>query len=122
MLKQNLPHWNIQDFEPQISRETMNVHVNQLHKGYVDKLNKRFGGTQLLATPPSLVLQRLDGFLDTKDQTFYRNMMGGNVTHTLFWKVISPTAPTTYRDGAFCTKTHGVFELSKWKHPPTDCS
>ena len=97
MLKQNLPSWDIRDFEPHISSETMYVHVHQLHKGYVDKLNKRFSNTGLLEIEPSEVLRDLDGYLSGENKEFYRNMMGGNVTHTLLWKCLTPTPNPTYR-------------------------
>jgi len=89
-LQQHLPKWGISDFEPHISSETMFVHVNKLHKGYVDKLNARFGDSPILEIAPSIVLRNLEGYLPTKDQEFYRNMMGGNLAHALFWEVLNP--------------------------------
>ena len=50
-LKQCLPLWSLDSFEPHISTETMFVHVNQLHKGYVDKLNAKFS-PRVLSIPP----------------------------------------------------------------------
>lgn len=97
MLTQNLPTWDIRDFEPHISVETMFVHVHKLHKGYVDKLNKRFGNSGLLSLDPSDVLRDLDGYLEDSDKEFYRNMMGGNVTHTLLWKCITPNPNPRYQ-------------------------
>ncbi len=108
MLKQNLPSWDIRDFEPHISSETMYVHVHRLHKGYVDKLNKRFSSTGLLEIEPSDVLRDLDGYLSGEDKEFYRNMMGGNVTHTLLWKCITPHPQTQYN-----SQLLSDFELSK---------
>lgn len=96
MLTQSLPSWDIRDFEPHISSETMYVHVHQLHKGYVDKLNRRFSNTGLLGIEPSEVLRDLDGYLSGEDKEFYRNMMGGNVTHTLLWKCITPYPQARY--------------------------
>lgn len=90
MLTQCRPLWDISDFEPYISLTAMDVHVNKLHPGYIDKLNSKFGNTKLLSTPPSLVLNNLNAYVDFKDSKFYRNQMGGNVAHTLFWQVITP--------------------------------
>ena len=91
MLIQKLPEWSIDAFEPHVSSETMYVHVHQLHKGYVDKLNSRFGHTSILEIPPSVILGDLKSYFDTfEDREFYRNQMGGNVTHTLFWQIINP--------------------------------
>lgn len=90
MLRQNFPSWELDAFEPYISSETMFVHVNQLHKGYVDKLNREVS-TYILARKPSNVLRNLGSYFDdTLMRDFYRDMMGGNVAHTLFWKSISP--------------------------------
>jgi len=97
MLTQSLPTWDIRDFEPHISVETMFVHVHKLHKGYVDKLNKRFASSGLLSIDPSDILRDLDGYLEGSDKEFYRNMMGGNVTHTLLWKCITPNPNPRYQ-------------------------
>lgn len=84
------PLWSLDQFEPEISTLTMDVHVNQLHKGYVDKLNKRFGESGLLNISPSSVLSDPDAYLTSADKQFYIDQMGGNVAHTMFWKSISP--------------------------------
>jgi Fe-Mn family superoxide dismutase len=96
-IKINLPSWQMDAFEPLVSSETMYVHVHKLHKGYVDKLNKRFLSKKILNIPPSVVLNDLKGYLDEKDQDFYRNMMGGNLTHTLFWKILNPKPNHKYK-------------------------
>lgn len=89
-LKQCLPLWGLDSFEPHISTETMFVHVNQLHKGYVNKLNAKFD-SRILEIPPSVILSDLNSYFDNyEDREFYRNQMGGNVTHTLFWQIITP--------------------------------
>lgn len=94
MLKVCRPAWALSAFEPYISRETMYVHVDQLHKGYVDKLNANMDRS-ILTQDPSQVLSNLNSYLPWDKQQFYRNMMGGNVAHTLFWKSISPNADTS---------------------------
>jgi len=86
----NRPVWSVNQFEPQISTITLDVHVNQLHQGYVDKLNKRFKDSGVLSIPPSRVLTDPDAYLSVDDKQFYIDQMGGNVTHTLFWKCITP--------------------------------
>jgi superoxide dismutase, Fe-Mn family len=102
MLNLYRPWWNTSAFEPQISTLTLDVHINSLHQGYVDKLNKRLGNSELLSLPPSEVLSSLRSYMPRHLQEFYRNMMGGNVTHTLFWQVISPTVTNLkVRDSAF---------------------
>lgn len=89
-LVQSLPTWQLDAFEPAISTETMFVHVHKLHKGYVDKLNAKFEGAGLLSVAPSRALANPEGFAGAQDEEFYRDMMGGNVAHTLFWKVLTP--------------------------------
>jgi len=94
MLTQSLPKWGLDAFEPYISAETMYVHVDKLHKGYVDKLNAQMP-QYVLSRKPSYVLKNLSSFLDKGQRDFYRDMMGGNVAHTLFWKSITPTPRKT---------------------------
>jgi Fe-Mn family superoxide dismutase len=70
----------------------MEVHVNQLHAGYIRKLNQYFRNTNILEIEPSYILSNIKGYIEgNKAQEFYRNNMGGNVAHTLFWKSIHPT-------------------------------
>lgn len=90
VIKQSLPSWSEDAFEPHVSAETMYVHIHKLHKGYVDKLNAKFKNTDLLAQRPSVVLKDIEGYVDRKNQQFYRDMMGGNVAHTLLWNSITP--------------------------------
>lgn len=99
MLGQTLPTWNINDFAG-ISPRTLDVHINMLHSGYINKLNREFGGTGLLELPPSEVLRNLRSYLEPENQDFYRNNMGGNVAHTLFWQVISPKPKKLKRNSA----------------------
>jgi len=89
MLKQSRPTWTLEAFEPYISTETMFVHVDKLHKGYVDKLNARVPA-HILKVNPSYVLDNIDSFFEGDMRDFYRDMMGGNIAHTLFWKSITP--------------------------------
>lgn len=108
MLHQSLPTWRISAFEPHISTETMDVHVNQLHKGYVDKLNRNFDHF-ILSQKPSYVLRNLRSFFDTDAQrSMYRFLMGGNVTHTLFWKCINPNPKRTARVDTIYQYTEGL--------------
>ena len=103
MLTMKKPTWMFDQFEPFISTTTMLVHVDQLHNGYINKLNKRFGNTDILSVMPSNILKDPDAFLNIDDKQFYIDQMGGNVTHTLFWQCISPTknAAKTSRNSQF---------------------
>jgi Fe-Mn family superoxide dismutase len=108
MLSQDLPTWNFDSFEPYISTETMFVHVAKLHKGYVDKLNNKFFEYEL-AQKPSYVLKNLDSYFDSDiRRKQYRDLMGGNVTHTLFWKCITPDPSPMSRVNSLSRDTAGL--------------
>lgn len=89
------PLWEFTDFEPEISHETLIVHLLQIHKKYVDKLNS-WGALNegIIAIPPSEVLSNLYSYLDEKDKRFYVNNMGGHVSHTLFWSLLNKNPVT----------------------------
>jgi Fe-Mn family superoxide dismutase len=93
MLRPLRPTWQLSAFEPYISTETMFVHVDKLHKGYVDKLNAKVPA-HILSLAPSYVLGNISSFFSGEMQDFYRDMMGGNVAHTLLWKSITPLPQT----------------------------
>ena len=112
MLTQSLPTWRIDAFEPYISTETMEIHVNQLHKGYVDKLNKNFD-YYILEQKPSYVLKNLTSYFPTSryndaQRRKYRFLMGGNVAHTLLWKSINPDPERTARVNSIYQYTEGL--------------
>jgi len=44
-----------------------------------------------------MVLRNLDGYLPVEDQEFYRNMMGGNLAHSLFWQILNPKGSETIK-------------------------
>ena len=89
------PPWETSAFEPYISDQTMITHTQTLHQGYVDKLNSRFGNSDLLSLPPSDVLNNPSAFFTTEgDKQFYIDMMGGNLCHILFWQILNPNGTT----------------------------
>lgn len=85
------PTWALNSLVGVASPEAMDIHVNTLHKGYVNKLNQRFDGSQLLKIPPSLVLSDVSSYISDRDEAqFYIDNMGGAFAHTLFWQIINP--------------------------------
>lgn len=64
--------------EPFIDTETMHLHHDKHHAGYVDNLNKLVTG---------------DGVLEDllrSDNPKIRNNAGGHINHSFFWKIMSP--------------------------------
>ncbi|MCS6790672.1 MAG: superoxide dismutase [Bacteroidia bacterium] len=77
--------------EPAIDRQTMQVHHQGHHGGYVSNLNKA------LEELPSFQTVYLDDLLrqlnriPTAQRTMVRNHGGGHWNHTFFWSILSPT-------------------------------
>lgn len=96
--------WDLNAFEPNISYQTMLVHVTQLHKKYVDNLNTLLtkGYPQLAELDAADVLRNVSFYFNSEeDKQFYLNNMGGHFCHTLFWYCLSPkgtTKPTAFFD------------------------
>jgi Fe-Mn family superoxide dismutase len=70
---------------PHIDEETMTIHHDKHHNGYVNKLNKAVEGTDHDGKDIEEVLKNLD--MDNKG---VRNNGGGHFNHSLFWEVMSP--------------------------------
>jgi Fe-Mn family superoxide dismutase len=97
--------------EPHIDKETMNIHYNKHHGGYVNKLNAA------LESHPDWANKSIDDLLTNLQsvpeavQTAVRNNGGGHANHTLFWKVMAPNTggePTGDIAGAI-NETFGNF-------------
>lgn len=94
MVKFRPPSFTVEALEPVVSKESLFSHVNVLHKGYVDRLNKKFGPTGLLEIPPSQGLSEVYGLVkDRNEAQFYVDNMGGAFAHTLFWHILDPKKP-----------------------------
>ena len=96
------PEWDLDAFEPNISEQTMFVHVHQLHKKYVDNLNTLLATKypQLAEIDATEILRNPSFFLDgEEDKQFFINNMGGHFCHTLFWYCLSPNG--TQRNTTF---------------------
>lgn len=76
--------------EPHIDEQTMRIHHDRHHQGYVNKLNAALEGHDKLA---ALSIEELLGKLDRVPdgiRTAVRNNGGGHANHTLFWSIMSP--------------------------------
>ncbi|MBS4191306.1 superoxide dismutase [Bacillus sp. FJAT-49705] len=76
--------------EPNIDKETMNIHHTKHHNTYVTNLNNALeGNEEFLSKSVEDVISNMDAVPDAV-RTAVRNNGGGHANHTLFWQVISP--------------------------------
>ncbi|MED3571618.1 superoxide dismutase [Cytobacillus praedii] len=76
--------------EPNIDKETMNIHHTKHHNTYVTNLNNALeGNEELLSKSVEEVISNLDAVPEAA-RTAVRNNGGGHANHSLFWQVISP--------------------------------
>lgn len=74
--------------EPYIDKETMVVHHQKHHQGYVNNLNKAIkaiDGSEAANKELEDILKEI-----SKYSTAIRNNGGGHYNHSLFWQVLSP--------------------------------
>ena len=77
--------------EPYIDEETMHLHHDKHHYGYVSKLNSALEGTEYEKWDINRLLANLESLPDSI-RTSVRNNGGGHANHTLFWEVMGPGA------------------------------
>lgn len=76
--------------EPNIDEQTMRIHHDKHHQGYVNKLNAALEGH------PDLQDKAVEDLLKDLDsipediRTAVRNNGGGHANHSLFWTIMSP--------------------------------
>ncbi|RBP94132.1 Fe-Mn family superoxide dismutase [Cytobacillus firmus] len=76
--------------EPNIDKETMNIHHTKHHNTYVTNLNNALeGNEELLSKTVEEVISNLDAVPEAA-RTAVRNNGGGHANHSLFWQIISP--------------------------------
>ena len=76
--------------EPHIDEQTMHIHHDKHHAGYVSNLNAVLEGhEELLRTDVNQLLKDLDT-IPEDIRTKVRNNGGGHANHSLFWTVMSP--------------------------------
>ena len=73
--------------EPAIDKETMQIHHDKHHAGYVKNLNDAIKGTALEKQSIEQILASV-----SKASTAVRNNAGGHYNHTLFWQIMAPNA------------------------------
>ncbi len=101
--------------EPHIDEQTMRIHHDKHHAGYVNNLNAALEGQEaLLAMPVEALLADLSKVPEAK-RTAVRNNGGGHANHTMFWELMAPGGASTPQ-GALAdaiTKTFGSFDKFK---------
>ncbi len=76
--------------EPHIDEQTMRIHHDKHHAGYVNNLNAALEGQDaLLALPLEALIADLSKVPEAK-RTAVRNNGGGHANHTMFWEVMAP--------------------------------
>jgi Fe-Mn family superoxide dismutase len=85
----NLPY-SFDALEPHIDAQTMQIHHDKHHGGYVANLNAAIEGHAELAKLPVEQLLRNLGKAPEKIRTTVQNNGGGHANHSLFWKIMRP--------------------------------
>jgi Fe-Mn family superoxide dismutase len=73
--------------EPYIDEETMKIHHDKHHAGYVAKLNAAVEGVDLESENIGEVLSDLNALPEDKRKAIVNNG-GGHFNHTLFWEIL----------------------------------
>ena len=76
--------------EPHIDEQTMRIHHDKHHQGYVNKLNAALEKHSDLANRDVQDLLRDLNQIPDDIRTAVRNNGGGHANHSLFWTVMSP--------------------------------
>ena len=76
--------------EPHIDEQTMRLHHDKHHAGYVNKLNAALEGKQELLSLDINDLLRDLSRMPEEIRTAVRNNGGGHANHSLFWKIMGP--------------------------------
>lgn len=84
--------YNYDALEPHIDRDTMNIHYNKHHNGYVTKLNNAVEGHADLQSKSVEELLASIESIPENIRTAVRNHGGGHANHSLFWQIMSPTS------------------------------
>lgn len=85
----DLPY-DFADLEPHIDKETMHIHHDKHHAGYVNNVNAALEGHEDLQNKDiEDLISDLDA-LPEDIRTAVRNNGGGHANHSLFWTVMSP--------------------------------
>jgi Fe-Mn family superoxide dismutase len=85
----DLPY-DYKSLEPYIDKETMTIHHDKHHAGYVSKLNDAIKGRSELEGKS---VEELLGMVENIDEEIRQvviNNGGGHSNHSLFWEIMSP--------------------------------
>ncbi|MFW6234923.1 MAG: superoxide dismutase, partial [Spirochaetota bacterium] len=76
--------------EPHVDEQTMRIHHDKHHGGYVTKLNAAVEGTEYADWPLEKIVAEYAS-LPENIRTAVRNNGGGHLNHSIFWTVLSPS-------------------------------
>lgn len=74
--------------EPHIDKETMEIHHDKHHAGYVKKLVAALEGTEFAEKDIKEILKDIESVPEEKRKAVINNG-GGHANHTLFWEILS---------------------------------
>lgn len=80
--------------EPHIDEQTMRIHHDKHHAGYVNNLNAALEGNAELQKLSIEALLKDINAVPEKIRTAVRNNGGGHANHTLFWEIMTPGGPS----------------------------
>lgn len=72
-------------FVNNIDKETMQIHYEKHHAGYVSNLNKALEGKKFANLPLEVIVLNATHF-----DNAIRNNAGGHYNHTMFWTILTP--------------------------------
>jgi superoxide dismutase, Fe-Mn family len=107
--------------EPDIDKQTMEIHHGKHHNAYVTNLNKAISdqAPQLDGKPLHDILANNCAMVPDSIKTAVRNNGGGVHNHNLFWEILNPAgkpgATPVGNLGAAITSTFGSFDAFKEK-------
>jgi Fe-Mn family superoxide dismutase len=74
--------------EPQIDKETMQIHHDKHHKAYVDSLNKALAGQADLLDKDVVAILKDIGSVPENIRQAVINYGGGHANHSMFWEIM----------------------------------
>jgi superoxide dismutase, Fe-Mn family len=80
--------FSFHELEPYIDKETMQIHHDKHHQGYVDKLNNALEKNKELKEKTAEELISNLNEIPEEIRTPVRNNGGGHVNHSFFWKIL----------------------------------
>jgi len=96
--------------EPNIDRQTMEIHHTKHHQAYTTNLNNAIQGTELEGKSIEEILQQV-----SQAPPAVRNNGGGYYNHNLFWQILSPNGggEPTGQVAEAITNSFGSYEKFK---------